>query len=74
MAHFSMFAPEKITYAIDRYQKEVERVFSVLESVLSKQEWLAADRVTIADIAFYPVSDTCLCTISYHNARICHSS
>lgn len=42
-----MFAPEKIPYAIERYQKEVERVFSVLESVLSKQEWIATGQVTV---------------------------
>lgn len=51
MAHFSLFAPEKIPYAIERYQKEIHRVFSVLESVLSKQEWVAAGHCTVSRIS-----------------------
>ncbi|GAA5926368.1 glutathione S-transferase family protein [Sporobolomyces koalae] len=51
-AHFKMFAPEKIQYGIERYAKEVQRVLSVLESVLSKQEWLVGNKLTIADISF----------------------
>jgi glutathione S-transferase len=30
---------EKLPSAQERYQKEILRVFGVLESVLSKQEW-----------------------------------
>ncbi|KPV73388.1 uncharacterized protein RHOBADRAFT_16994, partial [Rhodotorula graminis WP1] len=51
-AHFKMFAPEKIPYGIERYSKEVERVFGVLESVLSKQEYLCSNKLTIADLSF----------------------
>ncbi|GAA5960083.1 hypothetical protein JCM21900_003430 [Sporobolomyces salmonicolor] len=51
-AHFKMFAPEKIPYGIERYAKEVERVLSVLESVLSKQEYLVGGKLTIADLSF----------------------
>ncbi|TNY23151.1 glutathione S-transferase [Rhodotorula diobovata] len=51
-AHFKMFAPEKIPYGIERYTKEVERVAGVLESVLSKQEWLVSNKLTIADLSF----------------------
>ncbi|GAA5929638.1 hypothetical protein JCM3775_006505 [Rhodotorula graminis] len=51
-AHFKMFAPEKIPYGIERYSKEVERVFGVLESVLSKQEYLCPNKLTIADLSF----------------------
>ncbi|GAA5901864.1 hypothetical protein JCM6882_008694 [Rhodosporidiobolus microsporus] len=51
-AHFKMFAPEKIPYALERYAKETQRVLSVLESVLSKQEWLVGGKLTIADIGF----------------------
>ncbi|GAA6008279.1 hypothetical protein JCM10207_000065 [Rhodosporidiobolus poonsookiae] len=51
-AHFIMFAPEKIPYAMERYRKETARVFGVLESVLSKQEWLVGGKLTIADLSF----------------------
>ena len=46
--------PEKIPSAIERYQKEVIRVLGVLESVLSKQEWLVGGKCTIADLSFIP--------------------
>ncbi|OBZ71432.1 hypothetical protein A0H81_08375 [Grifola frondosa] len=44
--------PEKIPSAIVRYQKETLRVLSVLEDVLSKQEWLVGGRCTVADLSF----------------------
>ncbi|GAA6050891.1 hypothetical protein JCM3770_005760 [Rhodotorula araucariae] len=50
-AHFRLFAPEKIPYAIERYSKEVERVLGVFEAVLSKQEWLVGGKLTIADLS-----------------------
>lgn len=53
-AWFKMFHGEKIPSAIERYQKEIVRVLSVLESVLSKQEWLVGGKCTIADISFIP--------------------
>ncbi|KAL8279323.1 hypothetical protein RQP46_008360 [Phenoliferia psychrophenolica] len=53
-AHFKMFAPEKIPYGIERYTKEVARVCSVLNDVLSKQAFLVGDHVSIADLSFIP--------------------
>ncbi|KAI0632131.1 glutathione S-transferase C-terminal-like protein [Trametes polyzona] len=53
-AHFLMYHPERIPSATERYQKEVLRVLGVLESVLSKQDWLVADKLTIADLSFVP--------------------
>ena len=43
---------EKILSAIERYQKETIRVLGVLESVLSKQDWLVGGKCTIADLSF----------------------
>ena len=51
-AWFANWHPEKLPSAIERYKKEILRVFGVLESVLSKQEWLAGDKATIADLSF----------------------
>ncbi|OCH84365.1 glutathione S-transferase [Obba rivulosa] len=51
---FQKFHPEKFPSAVERYQKETYRVLGVLESVLSKQEWLVGGKATIADIAFVP--------------------
>lgn len=51
--HFAHYAPEKIQYAIDRYRKEVERLFSVMDKRLSDRPYLAGD-YSIADIACFP--------------------
>ncbi|EPT00881.1 glutathione S-transferase C-terminal-like protein [Fomitopsis schrenkii] len=51
---FARLHPEKIPSAAERYQKETLRVLGVLESVLSKQEWLVGGKPTIADISFIP--------------------
>lgn len=40
-------------YGIKRYTDETKRLFSVLEIRLSKANWLAGDKYTIADIANY---------------------
>jgi GST-like protein len=47
---FFRYAPEKIPYAIDRYQKEVRRLFTVLDRQLADHIYLAGD-YSIADIA-----------------------
>jgi GSH-dependent disulfide-bond oxidoreductase len=47
---FYRYAPERIPYAIERYQREVRRLFEVLDTRLKDQEFLAGD-YSIADIA-----------------------
>ena len=47
---FYRYAPEKIPYAIERYQKESRRLFEVLDRQLAKVEYLAGE-YSIADIA-----------------------
>jgi GST-like protein len=51
--HFSRYAPEKIPYAIERYVKETNRLYGVLNRRLATQDFLAAE-YSIADIACYP--------------------
>ncbi len=50
---FYRYAPEKIPYAIERYQKEVRRLYEVLNRRLSDHEYLAG-QYSIADIATFP--------------------
>ena len=47
---FFRYAEEKITYAIERYQKETRRLLEVLDTRLADNEYLAGD-YSIADIA-----------------------
>jgi glutathione S-transferase len=51
---FYRYAPEKIPYAIERYQREVRRLFEVLERQLGRHAYLAGDDYSIADIAMWP--------------------
>lgn len=51
--HFSNYAPEKIPYAIERYVKETNRLYGVLNKRLADREFIAGD-YSIADIACYP--------------------
>ncbi len=51
--HFKNFAPEKLPYAIERYQKETLRLLGVLDGQLVDHEYIAGD-YSIADIATYP--------------------
>jgi glutathione S-transferase len=50
---FLRYAPEKIPYAIDRYQREVRRLFEVLDRQLASHEYLAGSEYSIADIAHW---------------------
>ena len=51
--HFSQFAPEKIPYAIERYQAETKRLYGVLDRQLIGQDYVAGE-YSIADMAIFP--------------------
>ena len=50
---FLRYFPEKIQPAIDRYQREVTRLFGVLDRQLAAQEYIVGD-YSIADMALWP--------------------
>jgi len=49
---FFRYAPERIPYAIERYQRECRRLFEVLDTRLADNRYLAGD-YSIADIAHF---------------------
>jgi GST-like protein len=51
--HFARYAPEKIPYAIERYVKETNRLYGVLNHRLDDRRYIAG-QYSIADIACYP--------------------
>jgi len=51
--HFRSSAPEPLPYAIDRYTKEVNRLYGVMDRRLADREYLAGD-YSIADMASFP--------------------
>ena len=52
--HFGRYAPEKIPYAIDRYVKETNRLYGVLDRRLEGREFVIGDEYTVADMAAFP--------------------
>ncbi|MGA7327174.1 MAG: glutathione binding-like protein [Rhodomicrobium sp.] len=51
--HFSVYAPEKLPYAINRYVNETNRLYGVLNKRLADRAFLAG-KYSIADMAAYP--------------------
>ena len=51
--HFTRYAPEKLPYAIERYVKETNRLYGVLNKRLADREFVAG-AYSIADMAAYP--------------------
>ena len=51
--HFVQYAPEKIPYAVDRYVRETNRLYGVLDNRLQNHDYLAGD-YSIAEMACYP--------------------
>ena len=52
--HFYAYAPEKFEYAINRFTMETKRQLDVLDKQLAKNEFIAGDEYSIADIATWP--------------------
>lgn len=53
--HFKVYAPEKVPYAIERYGKEVNRLYGVLDGQLARTgAYVAGDDYSIADMASLP--------------------
>ncbi|MFJ3484508.1 glutathione S-transferase family protein [Pseudomonas sp. NPDC090202] len=51
--HFLHHAPEALPYARNRYLKEVERHYKVLDNKLATSRYLAGDEYSIADMALW---------------------
>ncbi len=51
--HFGLMAPEKLPYAINRYKREVERHYKLLDERLAHRRYLLGETYTIADMALW---------------------
>jgi GST-like protein len=49
--HFQLSAPEKLPYAINRYRREIERHYGVLDAHLAGRNTIVGDGYTIADMS-----------------------
>lgn len=52
--HFTRYAPEQVPYAIERYQRETDRLYGVLDKRLADHAFVAGGEYSIADMACYP--------------------
>ncbi|WP_426369672.1 glutathione-dependent disulfide-bond oxidoreductase [Pseudocolwellia sp. HL-MZ7] len=52
--HFYAYAPEKFEYPINRFTMEIKRQLDLLDKQLAKNEFIAGDEYSIADIATWP--------------------
>ncbi len=51
--HFSRFAPEKIPYAINRYAREAERHWGIIDAQLAKGPYMLGERYTLIDMSVW---------------------
>lgn len=51
---FYRYFPEKIPAAIERYQNEGRRLFEVMDTQLSNNNYIAGDEYSIADMSIWP--------------------
>lgn len=56
--HFNFYAKDKIDYAMDRYSKEANRLYGVLDRQLEGKTYVAGEDYSIADIAIFPWTRT----------------
>ncbi|MGH8273380.1 MAG: glutathione S-transferase N-terminal domain-containing protein [Gammaproteobacteria bacterium] len=52
--HFRGYAPTRLSYGIERYTQESNRLYGVLDGQLAESEYVASKDYTIADIAIFP--------------------
>ncbi len=53
--HFLLYAPQKIPYALERYSKEVNRLYGVLDAQIARTgRYVTGGDYSIADIAIFP--------------------
>ncbi len=51
--HFKHYAPEKLPYAINRYDFEAWRHWQILEAHLAEQPWMVGGRYSLLDMAVW---------------------
>lgn len=51
--HFTRFAPEKIPYAINRYSREAERHWGIINDQLGKHRYMLGDSYTLIDMSVW---------------------
>jgi GST-like protein len=66
--HFQRAAPEQLPYAINRYRREAERHYEVLDKHLAGRSFIVGDSYTIADISAWGWIDRATTVFANPNA------
>jgi GST-like protein len=66
MGHFHKYAKEDVPYAKERYFKESQRLFQVLEKRLEGRQFVVGDEYTIADMVHVPSARCTCCVCATH--------
>jgi GSH-dependent disulfide-bond oxidoreductase len=51
--HFKNYAPEKIDYALNRYEFEAQRHWTLVDAHLAKSKYMVGDAYTVVDMALW---------------------
>ena len=51
--HFNHYAPEKVPYAINRYDFEAWRHWNIVEARLADRAWMLGDQYSVVDMALW---------------------
>src|SRR5688500_1201783 len=51
--HFKTYAPEKIAYALERYEIEAQRHRGIVDARLAKNKYVVGDTYTVVDMALW---------------------
>jgi GST-like protein len=62
--HFKASAPQPIPYAIERYTREGERLFTVLNEHLTNCDYLVGSQYSIADMSTWPWARSWIYTLN----------
>jgi GST-like protein len=52
--HFLNYAPERVPYAVERFEREAQRLYRVLDTRLENREFIVDNVYSLADIACWP--------------------
>ncbi|MCH9692243.1 MAG: glutathione S-transferase family protein [Gammaproteobacteria bacterium] len=67
--HFKHMAPEKLDYAINRYHREVQRHYQVLDAHLENRNFIVGDSLSIVDISAWGWANAAVMPLGEHGLQ-----
>src|SRR5262245_15163033 len=70
--HFKTYAPEKIAYALNRYEFEALRHWGIVDARLAKNKYMVGDTYTVVDMALWGWARLVPNILGEHAAKFAH--